>query len=132
MGTPIEWMTDGKNADKIPAENLGGADKDFWYGIPNVKTGYTPVDFNLQRGWLRGVEPVQNVFAVESFVDEVARKMKKDPLQFRLDLLVGRPPFEALMGSTVVPDRLAGVLKLAAEKIVKCVRHLWHIPMKDF
>jgi isoquinoline 1-oxidoreductase beta subunit len=117
LGTPIEWMTDGKRADKIPAENLGGADKDFWYGIPNVKTGYTPVDFNLQRGWLRGVEPVQNVFAVESFVDEIARKMKKDPLQFRLDLLVGRPPFEAMMGSTVVPERLAGVLKLAAEKI---------------
>lgn len=117
LGTPIEWMTDGKRPDKIPAENVGGADKDFWYNIPNVRTGYTPVDFNLQRGWLRGVEPVQNVFAVECFIDELARKQKKDPLQFRLDLLSGREPFKAMWGLTVVPERLAGVLKLAAEKI---------------
>jgi isoquinoline 1-oxidoreductase beta subunit len=117
LSTPIEWMTDGKRSDKIPSENVGGADKDFWYGIPNIKTSYTPVDFNLQRGWLRGVEPVQNVFAVESFIDEIAQKLKQDPLQFRLNLLVGRAPFEAMWGATVVPERLAGVLKLAAEKI---------------
>ena len=43
--------------------------------------------------------------------------MKKDPLQLRLELLVGRASFEAMWGATVVPDRLAGVLKLAAEKI---------------
>jgi isoquinoline 1-oxidoreductase beta subunit len=117
LSTPVEWMTDGKKPDKIPSENVGGADKDFWYGIPNIKTAYTPVDLNLQRGWLRGVEPVQNVFAVECFIDEIAGKLKKDPLQFRLDLLSGREPFKAMWGTTVVPERLAGVLKLAAEKI---------------
>lgn len=117
LNTPIDWMTSGKKEGEIPAENVGGAHKDFWYGIPNVKTAYTPVDFNLQRGWVRGVEPVQNVFAIESFMDEVAHKMKKDPLQLRLSLLKGRAPFEGVWGGTVAPERLAAVLELAAEKI---------------
>ncbi|MBL7826821.1 MAG: xanthine dehydrogenase family protein molybdopterin-binding subunit [Saprospiraceae bacterium] len=117
LSTPIEWMTSGKKEGEIPSENVGGAGKDFWYGIPNVKTAYTPLDFNIQRGWLRGVEPVQNVFAIECFIDEVARKMKKDPLQMRLDLLKGRQPFEGIWGGTVAPERLAGALELAAEKI---------------
>lgn len=115
LSTPISWMTDGPDTD--PAENLGGADKDFWYGVPNIKTSYSPVDFNLHRGWLRGVEPVQNVFAVECFIDEVAQKLKKDPLQYRLGLLEGRQPFTAYWDKVVEPERLAAVLKLAAEKI---------------
>ncbi|MBK8194690.1 MAG: xanthine dehydrogenase family protein molybdopterin-binding subunit [Lewinellaceae bacterium] len=115
LSTPISWMTDGPGTDT--AENLGGAEKDFWYAVPNVKTAYTPVDFNLHRGWLRGVEPVQNVFAVECFIDEVAQKLKKDPLQYRLGLLEGRESFKAYWDKIVEPQRLAGVLKLAAEKI---------------
>ena len=67
------------------------------------------------------MEPVVNVFAVESFIDEVARKLKKDPLQYRLSLLEGRPPFEAKFSEgwskTVDPGRFAAVLRLAAEKI---------------
>ena len=120
LTTPVAFSTDGPEA-KEPAEMLGGASKDFWYGIPNVQTGYTPVEFNIQCGWLRGVEPVVNVFPIECFVDELAQKQKKDPLQFRLSLLEGRPAFSAKFNENwsqpVDPGRLATVLKLAAEKI---------------
>lgn len=117
LSTPVEWSIQNPETGQVPSENVGGADKDFWYGIPNIRTGFSPLDINIQRGWLRGVEPVQNVFAVECFIDEIARKLKKDPLRFRLDLLEGRQPFPAMWDKTVEPDRLAGVLKLAAEKI---------------
>jgi len=120
LTTPVEYMTKGPDVPD-PSEMLGGASKDFWYAVPNLRMAYTPLDFNLQRGWLRGVEPVVNVFAVESFIDEVARKLKKDPLQYRLSLLEGRPPFEAKFSEgwskTVDPGRFAAVLRLAAEKI---------------
>lgn len=116
LTTSIARMVEGPEAKDL-SEMLGGAHKDFWYAVPNVKTSYTPVDFNLQRGWLRGVEPVVNVFAVECFIDEIARKLKKDPLQYRLSLLEGREPFKAYWDKTVEPARLAAVLKLAAEKI---------------
>jgi isoquinoline 1-oxidoreductase beta subunit len=115
LSTSVNVMLEGPET-KNPAEVLGGASNDFWYDVPNVKTGYTHVDFNLSRGWLRAVEINMNVFPIESFIDELATKLKQDPVQFRLDLLSTMPkrltesPFQD-------PQRIAGVLKLATEKI---------------
>ncbi|MDV3307794.1 MAG: xanthine dehydrogenase family protein molybdopterin-binding subunit [Cyclobacteriaceae bacterium] len=61
--------------------------------------------------------PITNflAYAEQSFLDEVAMAAKKDPVQFRLELLerarqnpVGRLGYDA--------DRMIGVIKLAAEK----------------
>ncbi len=61
--------------------------------------------------------PITNflAFAEQSFLDEVAMAVKKDPVQFRLDLLdraksnpVGEIKYDI--------DRMKGVIKLAAEK----------------
>lgn len=111
----INKMIEGPEA-KNYAEMLGGASSDFWYDVPNVYTGFTHVDFNVNLGWLRAVEICVNVFPIESFIDEVARKMNKDPLQFRLGLLATMPERkeENLQQN---PKRIAGVLQLAAEKI---------------
>lgn len=119
LTTPIAFVIDGPDAKNIG--EMDGADHSFWYaGIPNIKNGYTPVDFNINRGWLRAVDVCVNAFAVESFIDEVAAKLKKDPLQFRLSLLEGQPDFKTGNwpgAPTQSPARVAGVLKLAAEKI---------------
>jgi len=114
LSTPIATVTwpGSKNVN----ENGGGADSEFWYDIPNVYTGYTAAEININRSWVRGVENAQNVFAMESFIDEVAGKLKKDPLQFRLQLLEGKQPV-TINGMYKEPQRVADVLKLAAEKI---------------
>jgi isoquinoline 1-oxidoreductase beta subunit len=115
LSTSVNVMIEGPET-KNPAENLGGAAADFWYDVPNIKTGYTHVDFNLLRGWVRAVEINMNVFPIESFIDELAAKLQKDPVQFRLGLLASQPkrskefPFQD-------PARIAHVLKLATEKI---------------
>lgn len=120
LTTPIGTSLNGPDAKNIE-ENLGGAGADFWYEVPHVRTAYSPVEFPLPRGWVRGVEPVVNVFALECFIDEVARKLKKDPLDYRLSLLENRPPFDAKFSENwskkVDPSRMAAVLKLAGEKI---------------
>jgi isoquinoline 1-oxidoreductase beta subunit len=119
LSTSIAVMTNGPDT-KDPAENLGGADTDFYYDVPNVTTGYSHVDFNINRGWLRSVEICMNSFPIECFIDEVARKLKKDPLAYRLSLLEGRPMFMTGEGPGAMkqyPQRIANVLKLAAEKI---------------
>jgi isoquinoline 1-oxidoreductase beta subunit len=77
---------------------------DMPYDIPNKRVEYvrfeTPA---VTTGFWRGVGPNNNVFAIESFIDELARKAKTDPVAFRLDMLDGTP-------------RLKEALKLVAEK----------------
>lgn len=125
LGTPIAFMTEGTNSKNAP--EMEAVNNAFCYDIPNISTGYTPVDFNLNRGWLRSVDICVNTFPVECFIDELAFKLKKDPLQFRLSLLENRPDFKtgdapgAMLQS---PSRIAGVLKKVAEKIG------WSLPRK--
>ena len=118
LGTPVATMI-GSTEQGPVAESLG-ADNSFCYNVPNVHTGYTAVDFNINRGWLRAVEICVNTFPVESFIDEIAQQSKKDPLEFRLAMLENRPDFKVGEGPgalTQSPARVAGVLKMVADKI---------------
>lgn len=118
LGTPIAYMIDGPETKNIG--EMDGADAGFVYDVANIQTGYTPVDFNINRGWVRSVDICVNTFPVESFIDELAAKLKKDPLDFRLSLLEGRADFKTgpeAWALSQSPARVAGVLKLAAEKI---------------
>lgn len=118
LGTPIAYMTEGPQSKNAP--EMVGADRDFCYAVPNISTGYTPVDFNINRGWLRSVDICVNTFPVECFIDEVAARLQKDPLAFRLSMLENRPDFKTGDGPGSMnqsPKRIAAVLKMVAEKI---------------
>ena len=64
---------------------------DMPYAIDRVLVEYTPLDVGLQMGSWRSVAHSFNVFAVESFLDEIAATGGLDPLQLRLDLLPTEP-----------------------------------------
>jgi isoquinoline 1-oxidoreductase beta subunit len=77
---------------------------DMPYDIPHFQVQYLRVEPPaVPTGWWRGVGPNNNVFAIESFMDELARKAGKDPIVFRRDML-GKQP------------RLIAALDLAAAK----------------
>lgn len=115
LSTPIATVT--WPDEKEVSENGGGANDEFWYDIPNINTGYSKESFNINRSWLRGVENATNVFAIEGFIDEIAKKMKKDPLALRLSLLETGGPGPGKRDWSKYRQRVAGTLKLAAEKI---------------
>src|ERR1700730_7346502 len=77
---------------------------DMPYDIPNFHVEYVQAEPPaVPTGFWRGVGPNNNVFAVECFMDELARKAGKDPVAFRRSMLGNQP-------------RLLAALNLAAEK----------------
>jgi isoquinoline 1-oxidoreductase beta subunit len=77
---------------------------DIPYDIPNLRVEYVRAEPPaVPTGFWRGVGPNNNVFAIESFIDELARKAAVDPVEFRRRML-GKQP------------RLLAALELAATK----------------
>jgi isoquinoline 1-oxidoreductase beta subunit len=77
---------------------------DMPYDIPNFHVEYVRAEPPaVPTGFWRGVGPNNNVFAIECFMDELARKAGKDPIDFRRGML-GKNP------------RLKAALDLVAEK----------------
>ena len=87
------------------------AGADIPYEIPNLQIEYRRDEPPaVPTGFWRGVGPNNNVFAIESFMDELARKAGKDPVAFRRDMLTKTP-------------RLVAAIDLAASKAG------WGIPL---
>jgi isoquinoline 1-oxidoreductase beta subunit len=77
---------------------------DMPYGIPNFRVEYVRHEpLHIPTGFWRGVGPNNNVFAIESFMDELAKKAGKDPVDFRISMLDKTP-------------RLKAAVQLAAQK----------------
>jgi CO/xanthine dehydrogenase Mo-binding subunit len=63
------------------------------YACPNVSTRFRQVRLNLPTPtWMRGPGEAQGVFALESALDELAAKLRIDPLELRLRNLPKRHP----------------------------------------
>ncbi len=57
------------------------------YNIENVSFENAKAPAHVRIGWLRSVYNIIQGFSVNVFADELAVKAKKDPLQFRLDMI---------------------------------------------
>jgi isoquinoline 1-oxidoreductase beta subunit len=73
------------------------------YTIPNFLVEYVMANTPVPLGYWRSVYPSQNVFAVESFMDELAHAAGRDPFEFRRSLVTKMP-------------RMKKAMELAAEK----------------
>ena len=89
-----DWLQqdswDGRKAD-IDQWSIGGSD--HWYDIKNHRVrawNSEQTTWAVQASALRTVSNSYNMFVVESFMDEVAHALKRDPLEFRLSMLNGK------------------------------------------
>jgi isoquinoline 1-oxidoreductase subunit beta len=96
-------------APSLREQNKGGSVKngldkeavegavDLPYAIPNFLVEYVMVQTPVPIGPWRSVYASQNVFAVESFMDELAHAAGKDPFTFRHDLVTRMPRMRKAM-----------------------------------
>ena len=102
----------GMIKDGIDLVSVEGA-ANLPYAIPNMTVDlHTPQDIPVPVLWWRSVGSSHTAYSTETFIDQVATAMGKDPVALRLELLTKHP-------------RHAGVLKLAAEKAG------WGTPLKS-
>jgi isoquinoline 1-oxidoreductase subunit beta len=97
-GTPFEGMVSG------PVDNtvVEGID-DMAYAFAHLQVQGSELAVKIPNLWWRSVGHSGNAFVVETFVDQLAKATKKDPVVFRRELLAKEP-------------RALGVLNLVAEK----------------
>lgn len=74
--------------------------------VPNYRSVYWHVDLPFATSWWRSLGLLANTFAMESFVDEMAIKAKKNAVAFRLRQI----------GDDAMGIRLKNVIQAAAEK----------------
>ncbi len=89
--------------NKNPFDSVIEYVQNFPYAVPNFALNYVREEIGIDVGYMRSVSNAPNCFAVESSMDELALAARKNPLDFRLELLAGKP-------------RHLQVLRLAAER----------------
>jgi len=85
------------------------------YGLPNYSIDYVMTETPVPLGWMRSVYALQTAFALESFIDELAVAVGKDPLKYRLAMLAKDQDLQYFT-TTWHTARMRAVLQLAAEK----------------
>ena len=98
MNTPFAGMI----KDGIDPTSVEGA-ANLPYAIPNLTVDLHTPEIGVPVQWWRSVGSTHTAFAVETFLDEIAAKVGRDPVAYRHALLTDHP-------------RHAGVLALAAER----------------
>jgi isoquinoline 1-oxidoreductase subunit beta len=96
-GMPVAWVND------YTSDGGPNPEAHILYGVPNQAISSVDVKTHVPTGPWRSVEASWHGFFAESFVDELAHKAGKDPLDYRRALLKDKP-------------RHLGTLNLAAER----------------
>lgn len=122
-GWPTEVMAPffmPKGEKDVPFDPFAISGANHWYAVGAHKVRAISNDLAnaaFRPGWLRSVGPGFTNWALESFIDEAAHKLKMDPVAFRLKLLTGEGANAGSAPNSVGGAlRQANVVKLAAEK----------------
>ncbi|HUN75684.1 MAG TPA: xanthine dehydrogenase family protein molybdopterin-binding subunit [Steroidobacteraceae bacterium] len=77
--------------NKDPFDSVIEYVQNFPYAVANFDLRFTRQEIGIDVGYWRSVSHTPNCFAIESSLDELAVAASKNPLDFRLQLLAGKP-----------------------------------------
>jgi len=122
-GWPTEVMAPffmPKGEKDVPFDPFAINGANHWYTVGAHKVRAISNDLAnkaFRPGWLRSVGPGFTNWALESFIDEAAHKLKIDPVEFRLKLLKAEGANAGTAPNSVGgASRQANVVRIAAEK----------------
>ena len=85
FGNATSWSAIENTAGEADPMALAGAMPP--YAIPDVSITHVPAAIDLPTARMRGNAHGYTCFAIESFIDELARRHDRDPLSYRMALL---------------------------------------------
>jgi isoquinoline 1-oxidoreductase beta subunit len=131
-GKPTAWLQRSAfppiNSTFDSGARYGGWElKGNWIEVPfdvqNLRVENGPAQAHVRAGWLRSVASNYHTFAVQSFVDELAHKAGRDPVEYLLELFgpprvlnLNIPNYPSDPGFPLDIGRLRRVTEMAAEK----------------
>ena len=89
VGTPLEGMMVQNGVDGTAVEGASNLP----YHIPNMNVAWNMAPNGVPTLWWRSVGSSHTAFAVEGFIDELAKAAGKDPYQYRRMLLDKHPRY---------------------------------------
>ena len=113
-GTPFEGFAIRNGIDSSSVEGAA----DLAYAVPNLRVELHSPKLPVPVLWWRSVGHSHTAFVVETFIDELAARAGRDPVEYRRALLAEQPRHLAVLdlaarhagwGSPLPPDRARGV-----------------------
>ena len=92
---PLDTLAEGTLP---PLRELTDLETGMPYDIDNVlMDAHLTVNLTMPALWMRSVNKYTDVFAQETFIDEIAARYSRDPYQYRRSMLTGQPRLQAVL-----------------------------------
>jgi isoquinoline 1-oxidoreductase subunit beta len=90
-GVMPDRLQSGKDPATFSGFYPGGAEAAYGYSVPNILVDHSMRNPHLHPGFWRGVNINHNAIYIESFMDELAKEVGMDALEFRRKLMDKHP-----------------------------------------
>src|SRR5439155_272614 len=92
-------LQEGRDPATFSGFYAGGAESAIGYSIPNILVDHSMRNPHINPGFWRGVNINHNAIYLECFMDELAKEVGIDPLEFRRKLMAQHPKHLAVLNA---------------------------------